>query len=169
MFEAFPTVRARQTADGCVLGQWRIAHDDTSGVRDIINLLRSQRPQHEPPPVSALPGACAELLDASLAVATHRVDALTRVLRVDSLMLTTAVAGNAASYAHILLARLYERLGHPRRALAAIRKHDYMMGWPTYLATTWREEWRLAMSAGDVRGAALARQRYTALRVRGPS
>jgi hypothetical protein len=91
------------------------------------------------------------------------------VLRVDSLMLTTAVAGNAASYAHILLARLYERLGHPRRALAAIRKHDYMMGWPTYLATTWREEWRLAMSAGDVRGAALARQRYTALRVRGPS
>ncbi len=164
MFRAFPLAHAREAADGCVLGQWRMAHGDTAGVRDIINLLRSRRPRHAPPPVSALPGACAELLDASLAVATHRRDALARVLRVDSLMLTTAVAGNAASYAHILMSRLYERLGHPRRALTAIRKHDYMMGWPAYLATTWREESRLATSVGDVQGAALAQQHYVALR-----
>jgi len=166
MFSAFPLAHARQAADGCVLGQWRIAHGDTTGVRAIIGLLRTQRRPHEARPVSALPGACAELLDVSLAVATHQPDAFARVLRVDSLMLTPAVAGNASSYAHILMSRLYERLGHPRRALAAIRKHDYMMGWSAYLATTWREEWRLATSVGDVQGAALAQQRYSALRAR---
>lgn len=166
MFSAFPLAHARRSADGCVLGQWRIAHKDTSGVRDIVNLLRHQRPPRDAAPVTALPGACAELLDASLAVATHRPDALARVLRVDSLMLTAAVAGNASSYAHILMSRLYEQLGHPRRALAAIRKHDYMIGWSAYLATTWREEGRLAASVGDAQGASLAQRRYVALRAR---
>jgi DNA-binding SARP family transcriptional activator/tetratricopeptide (TPR) repeat protein len=166
MFSGFPLARARREADGCVLGQWRMAHGDTSGVRDMIATLRAQLGRREAPPVSALPGACAELLDASLAVATRRPDALARVLRVDSLMLTAAVAGNASGYAHILMSRLYEQLGHPRRALAAIRKHDYMIGWSAYLATTWREEGRLAAAVGDARGAAVAQRHLVALRAR---
>ena len=163
-FNGFPLFRRRQSADACVMAQWRLAHADTSGVRGVIELLRNNRVQGDAPPVSATSGVCSELLEVALAVVTHQPDALSRLEHVDSLMLTAAVAGNAAAYAHIMLARLYGRMGQPHRALAAIRKRSYMLGWPAYLATTWREEWRLAARVGDVRDAELAQQQLLAMR-----
>jgi hypothetical protein len=156
VFSHFPLERRRRAADGCVIGQWRLAHHDTTALRSIILYLERSEVRRQPPPASALPGACAELLDAALAVETNRRDALSRVEHVDSLMLTPAVAGNAAEYSPLLVARLYERLGQPRRALAAIRKRDEMLGWPAYLATTWQEEDRLAHMVGDAKTAKTA-------------
>jgi hypothetical protein len=114
--------------------------------------------------VNTPPEACGKLLEVALAVATSRSDALARLDHVDSLMFTSAVAGNAAGYAHLLIARLYRELGHPDRALAAIRKRDYMVGWAAYLATTWQEERRLADAVGDRHAAAVAQMMYTAFR-----
>ncbi len=162
--DGFPLEARRRVADGCIVAQWKLAHGDTSGVNRVIELLRSRTVRRDLPPVSASPQACAELLDAALAVSVKRSDALARVQHLDSLALTAAVAGNAASYSHILIARLFSQLGHPRRALSAIRKRSYMLGWPTYLVTTWQEERRLAEAVGDDRLAADARRALIALR-----
>jgi len=163
-FDGFPLERRRRVADGCVVGQWRLAHGDTAGVRRIMDLLDSYGTRRDPPPVNTPPEACGKLLEVALAVATSRSDALARLDHVDSLMFTSAVAGNAAGYAHLLIARLYRELGHPDRALAAIRKRDYMVGWAAYLATTWQEERRLADAVGDRHAAAVAQMMYTAFR-----
>ena len=97
-------------------------------------------------------------------VLKRRGDALTRMERLDSLALTSQTAGDAITYAPILIARLYERLGEPHRALQAIRKRSYMSSWPRYLATVWREEGRLAQLVGDHAGAREAYESYLAFR-----
>jgi DNA-binding SARP family transcriptional activator len=152
-------------ADLCVLSQWRVSGGDTAGVEVAIAALRRAGAiiRHLPP-VSAAPAACAELLDASFVTLTRHGDALTRIERLDSLALTSQTAGDAIAYAPILIARLYERLGHPGRALQAIRKRSYMSSWPRYLATTWREEGRLAQLVGDHAGAREAYESYLAFR-----
>jgi DNA-binding SARP family transcriptional activator/TolB-like protein len=152
-------------ADLCVLSQWRVSSGDTTGMEIAINALRRAGTAiRQLPPVSAAPAACAELLDGSLVVLKRRRDALTRMERLDSLALTSQTAGDAITYAPILIARLYERLGEPRRALQAIRKRSYMSSWPRYLATAWREEGRLAQLVGDHVGAREAYESYLAFR-----
>jgi len=152
-------------ADLCVLSQWRISRGDTTGMDVAIDALRRAGATiRHLPPVSAAPGACAELLNGSLVALTRRGDALARIEHLDSLALTSQTAGDAIAYAPILIARLYERLGHPGRALQAIRKRSYMSGWPRYLAAAWREEGRLAQIVGDHVGAREAYERYLAFR-----
>jgi DNA-binding SARP family transcriptional activator len=152
-------------ADLCVLSQWRVSGGDTTGAGTAIDALRrAGATLRNLPPVSATPAACAELLDGWLAVLMRGGDALTRIERLDSLALTSLTAADAIAYAPILVARLYERLGHPGRALQAIRKRSYMSGWPRYLATAWREEGRLAQLVGDYAGAQKAYERYLAFR-----
>ena len=152
-------------ADLCVLSQWRISGGDTTGVQIAIDVLRRAGATiRHLPPVSAAPAACAELLDGSLVALMRRGDALTRIDRLDSLALTSQTAGDAIAYAPILIARLYERLGQPHRALQAIRKRSYMSSWPRYLAAAWREEGRLAQLVGDHAGAREAYERYLAFR-----
>jgi hypothetical protein len=148
-----------------VLSQWRISRGDTTGVATAIDVLRRAGATiRQLPPVGPVPAACAELLDGSLATLMGRGDALTRLERLDSLALTSQTAGDAIAYAPILTARLYERLGQPRRALQAIRKRSYLSSWPRYLVTTWREEGRLAQLVGDHAGAREAYESYLAFR-----
>jgi DNA-binding SARP family transcriptional activator len=163
MFREFPLMKSRAAADACVLAQWRLARHDTSEVRAIVALLRVPDMRRDDQPVSAAPHACADLVEASLAVALKQSDALARIDRLDDLVLTSAVAGNVSVYASVAVSRMYAALGHPRRALVALRKRAYMEGWPAYLATTWRDESRLARIVGDVRRAAVSQQRYVAL------
>jgi tetratricopeptide (TPR) repeat protein len=152
-------------ADLCVLSQWRISGGDTAGAVIAIDALRrASATTRNLPPVSAAPAACAELLDGWLAVLMRRDDALARIERLDSLALTSLTAGDAIAYTPILMARLYQRLGHPSRALQAIRKRSYMSGWPRYQMTAWREEGRLAQLLGDYAGAQKAYERYLAFR-----
>jgi hypothetical protein len=80
-------------------------------------------------------------------------------------MLGGPAVSDAGTYAHIVVARLYERLGEPQRALDAIRRRAFMTGWPRYLATARREEGRrLAARMGDWAGAASVLETYLALR-----
>jgi DNA-binding SARP family transcriptional activator len=152
-------------ADACVLAQWRLAHGDTAGARTAVTALMSARDVTGPPLlVSTAPNVCALLLDASLAVAASAADARARVARLDSLVLTPQVAGDAIAYGPLLIARLHERLGNTSAALGAVRRRVYLSGWPRYLATLVREEGRLAAASGDSATARAAYTRYLSMR-----
>jgi len=159
------TSSAIWVADACVLAQWRLAHGDTTGVRAAVAALASARDVAGPPLlVSTAPNVCAVLLDASLAVAASSPDARARLARLDSMVFTPQVAGDAIAYAPLLLTRLHQRLGNASGALHAVRKRAYMSGWPRYLATSVREEGRLAAASGDTTAARAAYVRYLSMR-----
>ena len=98
------------------------------------------------------------------AVAAGEPTALGQVQQLDSLMLTGPAVSDAGTYAPLVVARLYERLGEPQRALDALRRRGYLSGWPRYLATARREEGRLALAVGDSAGAVAVYRQYLALR-----
>jgi hypothetical protein len=116
------------------------------------------------PPVAAGPRACAELLDASLAVARADPRAADVLARLDSLAFTVGSSGDAIAWAPILVARLHERIGQPEAALEAVRRREDAVGWPRYLATAWRDEARYAAGIARADDARSAFGRYLALR-----
>ena len=161
-----PTADAQavQLADLCVLEQWRLAHGDRRATMRVVARLRAAGSLLVSVPVAAPPLACAGLLSAMRAVAAREPTALAQVHQLDSLMFTGPAVSDAGTYAHLVVARLYERLGEPSRALDAIRRRGYMSSWPRYLATARREEGRLALAAGDTVGAIASYRQYLALR-----
>ena len=159
-----PRSRSIKLADECVLEQWRLANGDRRTTRRAIAHLRAAEPFLVTVPLATPPLVCAEILDASYAVEVRSPNALLTLQRLDSLMLTGPAVSDAASYAHLVVGRLYDRLGKPTAALSAIRRRGYMSGWPRYLATARREEARLTLTEGDTTAAALVLRRYLALR-----
>jgi tetratricopeptide (TPR) repeat protein len=164
--------RALQLADVCVLAQWRVS-DRRSGrldaptvarARAAVSRLRAAELPRTVVPVGVTPRGCAELVEAMLAVATDAPDALRRVERLDALMLTGPAIGDARTYANLVVARLYRRLGEPQRALVAGRQRADLRGWPRYLAETLWEEARLATMVGDSTAAAIAARRLLSFR-----
>lgn len=155
--------------DLCVLTQWRLAHGDTTAANRAITELRAAPLADQTMPVVAAPDACADLLEATLAVTLRRRDAKAMLANIDDLAFTPPVAGDAATYAPLLISRLHEQLGNQRGALAAVRRRGYMSGWPRYLATMLREEGRLAEIALDTEGAREANRRFAALRLTEPA
>jgi eukaryotic-like serine/threonine-protein kinase len=151
-------------ADLCVVAQWRLARSDTAGVRDAVAHLRNADGREPATFVSASPFVCAELLNAVLAIKTNGRKALKEIQWLDSLALSPAVSGDASAYTNLMIARLYRDVGEPRAALQAIRRRPYMIGWPRYLATAWREEAALAEAVGDTAGALEAYERFLTLR-----
>jgi DNA-binding SARP family transcriptional activator len=152
-------------ADACVLAQWRLAHNDTSRVQAVIARLNSAKGSVTSATfVNTSPNACGILLDVTLAVVQGRPDAARRLQRVDSMVFTPQVAGDAVAYVPLLLARLHERLGARDLALRAIRRRVYMSGWPRYLANAWLHEARLAAQSGDSIGANSAYRRFLVVR-----
>lgn len=128
---ARPVSSAGALANACVVAQWRLSHHDSTGVARTIDVLR-QSPTIRPPFASAAPLACAVLLDAWLPVSMQGSDARARLSRLDSLAFTPQVAGDVATYAHLVIARLYLALGDSASARRAIRRAPYMSGWPRY-------------------------------------
>jgi hypothetical protein len=155
--------------DLCVLTQWRLAHGDTTAANRAITELRAAPLADQTMPVVAAPDACADLLEATLAVTLRRRDAKVLLANIDDLAFTPPVAGDAATYAPLLISRLHEQLGNQRGALAAVRRRGYMSGWPRYLAIMLREEGRLAEIALDAEGAREANRRFAALRLTEPA
>jgi tetratricopeptide (TPR) repeat protein len=152
-------------ADACVLAQWQLAHGDTTLVRQSLARLDSVHDAVASPVfVSAAPNACSALLHAALAVAQNQPNAPMLLQRLDSLVFTPQVAGDAAMYAPLLLSRLYEHRGDHQSALRAIRRRPYMSGWPRYLANAWLREGQLAELARDSASATAAYRRFLALR-----
>lgn len=153
-----------RAADLCTVAQWRLARGDTSGVARAIAKLRTASPPRRHIAVATPPAVCAALLDAARAVALRRPDAGARVIGLDSLALTLQTAGDATTYTPVAIARLHERLGDRRRALAAVRDRARTGSWPRYLATALALEGRLAEALGDAGIAQAAYERYLRLR-----
>ena len=151
-------------ADACVLSQWRLLHGDTARVAGTIARLRRWRDAGSALVVSTAPRACAELLDALHAAVDGRREARQRAARLDSLVFTPQVAGDASVYAALTVARIHEMLGDSRRALDALRKARPAASWPRYAAAALRQEGRLAETLGDTARARVVYERYVAFR-----
>jgi hypothetical protein len=67
-------------------------------------------------------------------------------------------------FVNLEVARLRERQGNPRAALAAVRRRPYAYHLSDYLAPHLREEGRLAALTDDRQGAIRAYHHYLALR-----
>ncbi len=132
---ARPITSTGALANACVVAQWRLAHNDSTGVTRTIESLR-QAPTTRSLAASTSPSACAALLDAWLAVSQGGGDARARLGRVDSLAFTPQVAGDASTYAHLVVARLFIALGDSASARRAIRETPFMSGWPRYARAT---------------------------------
>lgn len=165
---AVPATWDSWLANACVASQWRLARRDTARVRATIAVLRARRTMDAATRVSTTPDACAELLDAALAVVTRRRDARAQLARLDSLVFTPQVAGDAATYSPLLIARLFEEAGDPVSALVAIRKRGHPSTWPRYMSAMWREEGRLATRTGDLDGARAAYEHFLRYRDAAP-
>jgi DNA-binding SARP family transcriptional activator len=153
---------AVRLADLCVLGQWRLAEHDTSAARTTVRELRGGGAPRFPVPVGANPATCAELIDASLAIAERGPAARDRLAHLDSLMLSGPAVGDAMRYANLVVARQYQSIGEPRHAVAALQRRSYMRGWPRYRATGLQLLIELSMQLGDTATARSASQRLMA-------
>jgi len=102
------------------------------------------------------------VLEAMLLSAERRPDGAAAIERLDSLMRL----GPAGAFAfNLIVARLRERQGDLRSALAAVRRRPYNHdNGPIMLAVFLRKEGRLAALAGDRDGAIRAYRHYLALR-----
>ena len=155
--------RVAQIVDLCNVELWRAGHGDSRTVAASVTRLRRLAAMMSEPGIESFAGSCAMLLDAVAASAMGRADADLAVARLDS-MLRTGPGGFVQDAGNLILARLKERGGDVRGALAAVRRRETFLTRPLYLSTFLREEGRLAALAGENDAAIEAYRRYLSLR-----
>jgi tetratricopeptide (TPR) repeat protein len=148
----------------CTLAQWQLSTGDTATPTAITERLRRPTLTSEAAPLGVGALACAELLDAAIAVAARRRDARARLARADSLAFTRETAGDAIVYAPLWLARMHHAIGDTAVALAAVRRRHYSSDWPRYLAETIRLQGQLAEGLRNYPEALQCYRRYLELR-----
>ena len=145
---------------------WRLSRRDTSRTQASIDRLRAiarvQRlagaadPETE---VAVLEAMRAEIRGAGLEPAVERLDSLLAHSDYANQHEGRLALGN------LIAARLFEQMGKPQRALAAVRRHGaWMNNTIAYHATRLREEGRLAELVGDRDAAIRAYRNYLSLR-----
>jgi len=158
-----PGERYGQIVDLCNVELWRAGHGDARTVGSSVARLRRLSASSPEPGINAFAQSCATLLDAVAATSTGRSDAPVTVARLDS-MLRTGPGGFVQDAGNLILARLKERRGDVRGALAAVRRRETFLTRPLYLSTFLREEGRLAALAGENDAAIEAYRHYLTLR-----
>lgn len=153
---ADPAIQSvRVLGDLFVAAQWRLWRGDTVQVARIVELLRRATVR------DSWFASRVVLLDALLASAARRPDALALINRVDSIALQGCC--ESAHYANLVLARLRKQAGDAPGALRAVRRARWYFP-PEYLSSSLREEGRLAALSGDRKGAIRAYRHYLTLR-----
>jgi serine/threonine-protein kinase len=186
---AGPADRAVAGTDLCVATLWRLARGETTGAAQAVTRLRARAPDDTPQAITTN-DVCAALLDAKLAWMTRASTpaGIAALDRLDSLVrsgpggqrsgpdiaftLSTAYVRSLVGispcgfedFANLEIARLRERQGDLRAALAAVRRRSYAYHLIDYLAPHLREEGRLAALTGDTAGSIAAYRHYLALR-----
>ena len=179
--------RAEAQMDLCVATLWRLSHGELGGAGQAIERLRSRAPGDSPESLTSN-AVCAALLEAKLAAASGTAEAGAALDRLDSLIrsgpggsrngppvaftLSPAYVRSTVGispcsfedFVNLEVARLRERQGDRRAALAAVRRRPYAYHLTDYLAPHLREEGRLAALTGDRAGAIAAYRHYLALR-----
>ena len=114
------------------------------------------------------PYLCAAVLEGELALVRDTSSARARALRLDSLM-REGPARYGTDFGNIVAARLFERVGDPARARAALKRRPYYSFAGTlFLAEVLLERARIASRTGDRMDAIRSYQHYLALRGRNP-
>ena len=173
--------------DLCVATLWRLNHSELGGAAQAIARLRS-RGQGDSPAARTTNTVCSALLEAKLEAASRSAGAGAALDRLDSMMrsgpggqrngppvsftlspayVRTTVGISPVGFedfANLEVARLRERQGDLRAALAAVRRRAYTYHLTDYLATHLREAGRLAALTGDTSAAVSAYRHYLALR-----
>ncbi|HET6796177.1 MAG TPA: serine/threonine-protein kinase [Gemmatimonadales bacterium] len=179
--------RAVANMDACVATLWRLSRGETGGAAQAIARLRTRAPGDSPESLRSNT-VCAALLEAKLSEESRATTAGSALDRLDSLMrsgpggsrngppvaftLSPAYVRSMVGispvgfedFANLEVARLRERQGDNRAALAAVRRRPYAYHLSDYLAPHLREEGRLAALTGDRLGAVKAYEHYLALR-----
>jgi serine/threonine-protein kinase len=159
--------RGVQRAATRVMEPWRLAHGDTSQTQRSLDRLRTisrqltgARKVDAEVEIAAIEAMHADVVrGADLRPATMRLDSLLRVMDYPG-----ANVGRA-SFANLVAARLLEKLGDVRGALAAARRRsDAWAQNNPYLATQLREQGRLAALVGEREEAIRAYRHFLALR-----
>ncbi len=159
--------RANQRAATRVLEPWRLAHGDTSQTRRSIDRLRAiARPLTGARKTEAdVEIAAIEAMHADVA---HSPDLRAITLHLDSLLRVLDYASASpgrTSFENLIAARLLEKVGDTRAALAAARRRtDAWVQNNPYLATQLHEQGRLAALAGEREEAIRAYRHYLAFR-----
>lgn len=155
-----------QFSDLCVVGLWRLRAGNLSAAENAAERLRSSASGDRAGYADALRALCAQLLEASVAVERGDAPARTEVKRLADLVRTEPpVFDPLLRSANLVVARLYERLGDPESALAALRRRSFFLNLSAgYLSSYLREEGRLAAVVGDTAGAIRAYRHYLVLR-----
>ena len=159
--------RATQRAATRVLEPWRLSHGDTSETRRSLERLRTI--------ARGLTGAGradAEIeiaaIEAMHADVARNPNLRAYTVRLDSMLQALDYTGTnvgRASFSNLVAARLLEKVGDVRGALAASRRRsDAWAQNNPYLATHLREQGRLAALAGEREEAIRAYRHYLALR-----
>jgi hypothetical protein len=159
--------RVSQRAATRVLEPWRLSRGDTSETRRSLERLRTIARD-----LTGATRADAEVeitaIEAMHADVTRSPNLRGYVVRLDSLLRTLDYSGTnvgRASFANLVAARLLEKIGDTRGALAAARRRsDAWSQNNPYLATQLREQGRLAALAGEREEAIRAYKHYLALR-----
>jgi len=166
-----PTAREqrRQLKTVCRLARWRLARGETGGVVPLLQRLEAGLTMGDSVVPDGASPLCTITLQAMLAVRQGRTDATVLVERVDSMLLSYPYRSDYLGFtvfsaSNLMVAGLFEELGQPERALAAVRRRLYHAGEPWYLSTQLREEGRLAGLTGDREGAIRAYTHYLELR-----
>jgi len=158
-----PADRYAQLVDLCNVELWRAGHGDSRTVAGSVARLRRVSASSEDAGITPFAHACATLLDAVAATSSGCADAPVAVAKLDS-MLRTGPGGFVQDAGNLMLARLKERRGDVRGALAAVRRRETFLTRPLYLSTFLREEGRLAALAGENDAAIEAYRHYLTLR-----
>jgi tetratricopeptide (TPR) repeat protein len=161
---ALGAIQGRETGESwlndCVRAQWQLtAGEQVPNLPSLRTIARER---------SSAEQLCDVTLDAMRAMrradpsAPQAIDRLEQLLR--SGVAEFYPGDGQLDYASIALARLREQAGDRSGALAALRYRHYFIGWQPFLATSLREEARLAAELGDREGAIRAYEHHLALR-----
>jgi tetratricopeptide (TPR) repeat protein len=143
----------------CVRAQWRLTAGEPVSIVPVPEMARERSPAER---------LCGVTLEAMRATRRRDSSAPQAIDRLEQL-LRAGVAefypgDGQLDYASIALARLRKQVGDRAGALAAFRYRHYFIGWQPFLATSLREEGRLAAELGDRDGAIRAYEHHLALR-----
>ena len=160
---ALGAARARDARESwlntCVRAQWQLAAGQPEPSIPPARTVRDR---------SAAERLCDATLEAMRAVRRRDPSARQAVDRLEDLIRSGVAefypGDGHLDYASIALARLREQSGDRAAALAALRYRPYLIGWQPFLASSLRDEGRIAAEVGDRDGAVRAYEHYLALR-----
>jgi DNA-binding SARP family transcriptional activator len=161
-----PDHRSRQVQARCLVAYAKLGvGNPAAAAADLAGVRRAGTTE----PVGSVPrreaDMCVGWLGAAIAVEMHSATEPALVARLDTIVLRDRVPPRMSLAAMaVVAARLHEKRGELKQALAASRWREHYTGDPVFLATQLRLEGDLARQLGDVASARRAYRHYLALR-----